>query len=279
MFANLNHLPNPIEKIKNIRKNNGQSNLYAKVRSTTCKKKATNYLERAPQMKCKEDSKQYQKYQILSKAIIVVFDAKFYLLAVDNHSSCCMSNNINDFVGPLVDKRVRMKGVQGASVYSKVIGTVKWKIEDDNGIIHDRYIKDTLYVPESMQRLLSPQQWVQQSQDVYPKTCGTFAIQDKDVIELHWDLDEFKKTIIWDKSTNTAFIRSVPGYRTFFQFSKHLKQSLSAQHQCCQECTHVCNSVHMHHDDYQIDQSISFDEDKTLNLRSTHLDHDPKVSY
>ena len=40
-----------------------------------------------------------------------------------------------------------------------------------------------------MQRLLSPQQWAQQSQDVYHKTRGKFAIQDKDIIELHWDQD------------------------------------------------------------------------------------------
>ena len=194
-FKNLNYPSNHVKKVNHICKNNCQSNLYAKVRSTPCKKKARNHLKRAPQMKCKTDSNQYQAYQILSKAIPAVFDAESYLIAVDNHSSCCMSNNINDFVGPLVDKRVRIKGFQGASAYSKGIGTVKWKIEDDNGIVHDIYIKDVLYVPESMQRLLSPQQWAQQSQDVYPNSRGTFAIQDKDAIELHWDQDQFKKTI------------------------------------------------------------------------------------
>jgi len=32
----------------------------------------------------------------------------------------------------------------------------------------------------------------------------------------------------------------------------------------------------MYHDAYQIDQSVSFDEDQTVNLRSAHLDHDQK---
>ena len=109
-FANLNHLPNPIKKVSNLHKINCQSNLYAKVRLTTCKKKAINHLEKAPQMKCKAYSKQYRAYQILSKTIPAAFDAESYLIVVDNHSSCYMSNNINDFVGPLVDKRVRIKG-------------------------------------------------------------------------------------------------------------------------------------------------------------------------
>ena len=32
----------------------------------------------------------------------------------------------------------------------------------------------------------------------------------------------------------------------------------------------------MHRDDYQIDQSISFGEDQTVNLRSANLDHNNK---
>ena len=119
-----------------------------------------------------------------------------------------------------------------------------------------------------MQRLLSPQQWAQQANDNYPKTRGTFAIQDQDVIELHWNQDRYKKTIKWDKTTNTAFLQSAPGYRKFFQFSKQLKSSLCAQKQSCCECSHVCNSASAFKDDYVLEQSINFDQDEQSNLHT-----------
>ena len=100
---------------------------------------------RVPTFRSRPENNTYNAFQILTKARIPsVFDADSYIIAVDNHSSCCMSNNIKDFVGPLIKKKIRIKGFQGATAFSHGMGTVKWKIQDDEGAIHDIYIKDTL---------------------------------------------------------------------------------------------------------------------------------------
>ena len=37
-------------------------------------------------------------------------DAESYLTSIDNHSSCCMTNKIHDFIHPITPKSVKVKG-------------------------------------------------------------------------------------------------------------------------------------------------------------------------
>ena len=65
--------------------------------------------------------------------------------------------------------------VKGADGFLKVIGkgTVRWKIEDDEGKYHDIIIKDALYIPGPSSCLLCPQQWSKQAKDDFPRKRGT----------------------------------------------------------------------------------------------------------
>ena len=51
-------------------------------------------------------------------------------------------------------------------------GTVKWKIEDDNNIIHMFVIPNTYYIAAAPTRIQSPQQFARQMQDHKPHDEG-----------------------------------------------------------------------------------------------------------
>ena len=104
------------------------------------------------------------------------FDTDSYQIGVDNRTSFTMTPSINDFVSPITP--VKELYVQGIGGRLKVIGkgTIAWKINDDEGIVHEIIIPNTLYVKNLPYRLLSPQHWGQVSDDHSPKRNGTICI-------------------------------------------------------------------------------------------------------
>ena len=53
----------------------------------------------------------------------------------------------------------------GGTATASHIGTVRWSVEDDQGVTHDLTIPDTRYCPEAPFRLLCPQHLAQQSNE------------------------------------------------------------------------------------------------------------------
>ena len=101
------------------------------------------------------------------------FDTDSKSLGIDNHASKCMSNDEKYFITAItLLANMRVKGTVG---FLKVIdkGTVKWKIENDEGKYHDIIIKNTLYIPGLSSCLLYPQQWYKQAKDDFPRKRGT----------------------------------------------------------------------------------------------------------
>jgi hypothetical protein len=68
----------------------------------------------------------------------------------------------------------------------KGTGTFNFKIEDDNGMMQDIKIPNSLYVPELKRCLLSPQHWVQEAKDNHPRPKGTGMKQDDEYYILIW---------------------------------------------------------------------------------------------
>ena len=70
-----------------------------------------------------------------------------------------MTNNPNDFIGPI--KPTPNKHVMGINGLVKVegIGTIKWKLTDDNGMDHELIIRGAMLVKSLKIRLMSPQHW------------------------------------------------------------------------------------------------------------------------
>ena len=53
----------------------------------------------------------------------ILFDVGSNLIAIDNHSSCCISNDVSDYITPLTSRKIKIKGFQGATISLLGIGT------------------------------------------------------------------------------------------------------------------------------------------------------------
>ena len=95
------------------------------------------------------------------------FDTDTFPIRIDNCVTATISHRIEDFVGPLKPIHRKVKGI-GGSIGNVQCGTIRWRIDDDNGRIHTLLLPNSYYVPESPSRLLSPQHWAQQVKDYKP---------------------------------------------------------------------------------------------------------------
>ena len=75
----------------------------------------------------------------------MTFKSNATKLMIDNGASACITNNLADFVGKAHCINQRIKGIAGHAQATHK-GTVRWKIEDDTGMVHLIYIKDTYYM-------------------------------------------------------------------------------------------------------------------------------------
>ena len=143
------------------------------------------------------------------------YDPDSYWMAVDNCCSNCISNCLDDFVGPLQRVIARVKGIGGTQVVATMKGVLRWRITDDEGRVHTFLIKDSYYHKESPYRLVSPQHLAQACYDDGRGTwCGTY----RNAAELHWDHNQYKRTIPLNES-NIALMRSAPGFDSFVVFA------------------------------------------------------------
>ena len=95
------------------------------------------------------------------------------------------------------------------------MGTVSWKISDDNGKEYELIIKCCLCVHDMSSYLLSPQHWVQQTNDNFPTNRGTWCATYDDACVMQWKQSKFTKTITYDKNKNTPRMSSVPRTSNF----------------------------------------------------------------
>jgi hypothetical protein len=148
-----------------------------------------------------------------------MFDTDTTEIGIDNRATACMSDNIADFVGPLVATNRVVKGFAGHRTANVQRGTIEWRWADDNGKVTTHRIPDSFYVPEGKVRLLSPQHWAQTlpiarrpSKGVAPEE--TFH----DRVVLRWDQGRSTRTIMLDPDTNVANLPLAPGFNRFKQF-------------------------------------------------------------
>jgi hypothetical protein len=112
-----------------------------------------------------------------------------------------------------------VKGYGGSSTNITHQGTIRWTIQDDNGLSQTLIIPNSFYVPSSTIRLLSPQHMAQQMNDHFPQRRGTWCATYDDAISLHWNQIKHTKTVKLDpESSNVGTIWSLPGYRSHDRF-------------------------------------------------------------
>jgi hypothetical protein len=83
-------------------------------------------------------------------------DIDTFLIGLENHANCSMDNTIHNFVTKLTPTpNIIVRGAGNKLMAAKGTGTVLWKIEDNNGVVHDKLFPGTLYIPELNMCLLS----------------------------------------------------------------------------------------------------------------------------
>ena len=85
------------------------------------------------------------------------FDTDSGLLRIDNCATRSISPYTEDCISkltPLPNRKVQ--GI-GGKVGRLMSGTIKWDIEDDEGVVHSIKIPNSIYLPQAPSRLLSPQ--------------------------------------------------------------------------------------------------------------------------
>ena len=83
------------------------------------------------------------------------------------------------------------------------MGTVEWKIKDDNGKVHNFILPNTYYSSSVETRLLSPQHWAQTRKKGRDTYCVTYH-------DLIWNKDKFQITAPLDnrKHRNVGVIKT-----------------------------------------------------------------------
>ena len=125
-------------------------------------------------------------------------------------------NDTNDCIEPpkRVDKIV--KGIKGHAQATHQ-STLKWYIEDDNGLVHVMVITGAYIIPETTTRILSPQ-LAQQANDHYPTAEGTGALTPSKNITLLWAQRRITKTVPLDLKTNIGLTMTASGAQSFRAF-------------------------------------------------------------
>jgi hypothetical protein len=121
----------------------------------------------------------------------VIFDSDSFLIQIDSGASRSISNDKSHFesIEPL-------------------------DTNDPAGILGPTGDKS----PAFKTCLLCTQHWSQSANDHFPTRNGTWQASYSDHIVLYWDQHRFTRTVPWDASTKTGYLRSAAGaidYRVF----------------------------------------------------------------
>jgi len=139
------------------------------------------------------------------------FDSDSYLIGIGNHTSTCISNNINQSIMVLTPTpRLYLRGITG-NLKFKGEGTLVWRIYDDQGQSHKIKMKNCLYTPSLPSCLASPQHGADQADDNYPSLDETWCATYTTSCVVWWDQRKFTRTIPMKNKSNTPKLFSTPG--------------------------------------------------------------------
>ena len=201
------------------------------------------------------------------------FDSDSHPLMFDDGASASITNDLQDFVMKPAPITRKVKGIAG-SAKSTYHETVKWKIEDDNNIVHTFTIPNTYYIANAPTRILSPQHFAQQMQDHKPHVEGTGCTTTSTTIVLFWNQRKFTKTVKLDSKLNIAMTNTALGIK---QYKSYIMNQGEASNQIAHIFeTHIIPEEEL--DQGQEDDDLSFqppDPIQAANKSGTdhHVDH------
>jgi len=202
---------------------------------------------------------------------VATFDADSELVGTDNRSSVCMSPHKSDFIGKFTKSRQFIKAFGGTKAFDAHVGTLKWVLEDDQGVTRTVYIPNSCCIPEAPARLLSPQHWAQEayamSDDGDPDAtcCETFHNR----AMLCWGSKPHVKMVPIDSQNVFAFgLKS--GFTKFSAFCTEVSYDANAN-DYAPDCT----------DNFLDDESVTsviMDVETLDDLQDLHADDASSVS-
>jgi hypothetical protein len=101
----------------------------------------------------------------------------------------------------------------------KGTGTFKFKIKANNGMAHNIKMPNSLYALELRRCLLSPQHWVQEGTDNYPRPKGMQMKQDDEYYILIWGQAKYRKLVPYYPSSNVLIMYTTTLLRTYCAFA------------------------------------------------------------
>jgi hypothetical protein len=156
------------------------------------------------------------------------FDTDSFPIGVDNCATYCISDNQNDFVGPLQHSNTLVSGI-GGHQKGKWTGTVRWPVVNDTGQRHELLIPNTVLLPKGSLpfRLLSPQHFGQENFKCGIDTTARGTMNFTSGIDnvLTWADCTYRITTQLTKGSNIALINSDAGYKKFSAFVDLVEQA------------------------------------------------------
>ena len=156
-------LATPINNMKTRRRHRHQGHQYSGHRNRRKKRK------RVPQVLLAGMTQTWNSPRSPSHG---TFDSDAQALMLDDGASACITNDKEDFMEPPKRVDMKVKGIKGHAEATHR-GTIKWYIEDDQGLVHVMIIRGAYLIPDAPTRILSPQHLAQQADDHYPRAEGT----------------------------------------------------------------------------------------------------------
>jgi hypothetical protein len=155
----------------------------------------------------------------------IEFDSDSYERLIDNLCSHSLTNSKKAFIEPSVKCKGRVRGYN-CHTNSTMVGTVKWRVKDDNGKVHSIILPNTNYSPSVETRLLSPQHWAQ----VRGRKRDTYCITYYDAIIMRWNRDKCQITAPLDDRAhrNVGVMRSISRIENYLTSCQALRNETLA---------------------------------------------------
>jgi Reverse transcriptase (RNA-dependent DNA polymerase) len=144
---------------------------------------------------------------------MATFDTDSRSIGIDNRCTACISDNTKDFIGELKPSMREIKGFGGSRTTKVMIGTIKWKWLDDNGLEHAFTIPNSFYVPDGKVCLMSPQHWAQSA-----KNGRAWEETGSENCTLYWKDGKHKLVVPLGERDNVATLQLSPGYEKYMAF-------------------------------------------------------------
>ena len=147
----------------------------------------------------------------------IPFDTDSIFLAMDTCASVTMTFAKDDFLSPLEPPSIHHIQGAGGLVEVKGVGTIKYVIQDDEGVNHDLIIKNALYVPTLPFRLFSINQFSQQNEpSQFSEGTGIFSFGWHS--KFLWNNKQNCKTIIHPEGVRIPLMRVGVGNSKYTSF-------------------------------------------------------------